>query len=156
MNPDKLLLLREELADLDKAAGYLEASIARCSGLIGRESWSAEELERLESLSSRFARVADFLTQRVMRLIDEIELIPSGTLLDRIDRAEKRGWVDRAAQLRRIREVRNTIAHEYADEKLAEIYAAVFNLAPQLLAVAPKVRAYAVDLIRQLEAGEQA
>lgn len=151
MNPDKLLLMREELADLARAAGYLETSLARCEGLIGREAWSAEELERLESLSSRFARAADLLTQRVMRLVDDLELTPAGTLLDRINRAEKRGWVDHAADLRRIRELRNTIAHEYADEKLARIYAEVFRLSPQLLAVAAKAGVYARSLIQQLE-----
>ena len=152
MNIDKLLLLREELAGLDKAAAHLAASLARSGGLIGRDALSDEEMERLESLTSRFARVADLLVQRVMRLVDELELLPPGTLLDRLNRAEKRGWIDRAAQWRRIREVRNMIAHEYADDKLAEIYAEVFALAPQLLAAVPKVGAYAENLVRQLEA----
>ena len=37
--------------------------------------------------------------QRVMRLIDDLELTATGTLLDRIHRAEKRGWVDDAIKL---------------------------------------------------------
>ena len=68
-----------------------------------RDEISSEELERLESLTSRFARLADMLIQRVMRLVDEIELTPSGSVLDRIYRAEKRGWVNRADVLVRIR-----------------------------------------------------
>lgn len=154
MNPDKLLLLREELADLDQAAGHLTVSLERTQALIGRDSWSVDELERLDSLTSRFARLADFLTQRVMRLVDDLELTPSGTLIDRFNRAERRGWTDSAAELRQIRELRNMIAHEYAADRLAAIYADVFGLAPRLLAVVPKVRAYAEDLLRQLEGGK--
>ncbi|CAG0955981.1 hypothetical protein RHDC4_00389 [Rhodocyclaceae bacterium] len=154
MNPDKLLLLRQDLADLDQAAAHLEVSLGRTQALIGRDSWSIDELERLDSLTSRFARLADLLTQRVMRLVDDLELTPSGTLIDRFNRAEKRGWTDSAVELRRIRELRNMIAHEYAADRLAAIYAEVFGLAPRLLAVVPKVRAYAEDLLRQLEGGK--
>ena len=92
-----------------------------------------EELERLESLTSRFARLADLLIQRIFRLIDEIELTGTGTLLDRIYRAEKRGWVE-ASEMIKIRELRNLIAHEYANDKMPEIYAVVAAMSPALLA----------------------
>lgn len=137
MTPVKAELLREELAHLQLAADHLQYSIERCRDLLGQEAWSPEQLERVESFTSRFARLADLLTQRVFRLIDEIELIGGGSLLDRIYRAEKRGWVE-AAQLIRIRELRNLIAHEYATEKMPEIHAAVAALAPTLLATVPQ------------------
>ena len=146
MNADKLLLLEDQLHDLEKAAQHLRFSVERAEGLLGRGDWQPEELERLESLASRFARLSDLLMQRTMRLIDDLELLDSGTLLDRIHRAEKRGWVDDAATLVRIRELRNLIAHEYAAEKMAEIYAAVAALSPQLLAVVPQVVKYAREL----------
>ena len=143
MNTDKLLLLQEELRDLENAATHLRFSISRTQELLNRQDWQPEELERLESLASRFARLSDLLMQRVMRLIDDLELTATGTLLDRIHRAEKRGWVDDPLKLVRIRELRNLIAHEYAADKMAEIYATVAVLAPELLAVVPKVTAYA-------------
>ena len=46
-----------------------------------------------------------------------------------------------------IRELRNLIAHEYANDKLPELYRAVLTLSPALLAVVPKVVAYANELI---------
>lgn len=146
MNADKVLLLRDELRGLEKAADHLRFSIDRTEGLLARRDWQPEELERLESLASRFARLSDLLMQRVMRLIDDLELVDSGTLLDRIDRAEKRGWVDDAGRLVRIRELRNLIAHEYAADKMAEIYSAVAALAPELVSVVPKVVTYALEL----------
>jgi hypothetical protein len=151
MTQVKIDLLQEELAGLQLAAGHLEYSIERCRNLIGQEALPPEQLERLESLTSRFARLADLLIQRIFRLIDEIELTGGGTILDRIYRAEKRGWAN-AAELIKIRELRNLIAHEYATEKMRDIYSAVATMSPALLAAVPKVIAYAGNTIQRYPA----
>ena len=148
MTREKLELLQEELIGLQSAANHLGYSMERCRNLIEQEEMPPEELERLESLTSRFARLADLLIQRIFRLIDEIELTGTGTLLDRIYRAEKRGWVE-ASEMIKIRELRNLIAHEYASDKMPEIYTVVAAMSPALLAVVPKVIAHANDLIRR-------
>ena len=144
----KIELLQEELAGQQLAAGHLQYSIERCRNLIGQEALPPEQLERLESLTSRFARLADLLIQRVFRLVDEIELTGGGSILDRIYRAEKRGWAN-AVELINVRELRNLIAHEYATEKMLEIYSAVAALAPALLEAVPKVVEYANNTIRK-------
>ena len=58
MTRGKIELLQEGLAGLKLAAGYLDYSMARCLNLIGQEQLPPEQLERLESLTSRFARLA--------------------------------------------------------------------------------------------------
>lgn len=146
MSRNKLDMLKEETDGLALAATHLQYSIARCADLIGQDHLPPEQLERLESLASRFARVADLLTQRVFRLFDEIELTGASTVLDRIYRAEKRGWLD-ASEMIKIRELRNMIAHEYAAEKMTEIYAAVYALAQTLLIIVPNVTAAAQRLV---------
>lgn len=151
MKQEKFELLKEELANLQLAATHLSYSMERCQNLIGRIEVSPEQLERLESLTSRFARLADLLIQRIFRLIDEIELEVGGTILDRIYRAEKRGWGD-ASDIIKIRELRNLIAHEYANDKMPEIYAAVSQLSPILIAVIPKVIDYVTDLSNKYSA----
>ena len=88
------------------------------------------------------------LIQRIFRLIDEIELTGTSTLLDRIYRAEKRGWAE-AAEVIKIRELRNLIAHEYASDKLPKIYTVVAAMSPALLAVVPKVVAYVNDISKR-------
>jgi hypothetical protein len=148
MTREKIELLQEELAGLQLAAGHLEYSMQRCLHLIGQQELPPEQLERLESLTSRFARLADLLIQRIFRLVDEIELTGGGSILDRIYRAEKRGWAI-AAELINIRELRNLIAHEYATENMLEIYTAVAAMAPTLLAAVPKVVTYAGETIRR-------
>lgn len=148
MTPEKIELLQDELAGLQQAAGHLEYSLERCNNLMNQEDLPPEQLERLESLTSRFARLADLLIQRIIRLIDEIELTTSGSLLDRIYRAEKRGWAN-AIDLIKIRELRNLIAHEYATDKMQEIYVTVAALTPLLLATVPKVADYARSLMQR-------
>ena len=145
MTREKIQLLHEELQGLELAAGHLSYSMERCAPLLGHDNLPPEQLERLESLTSRFARLADLLIQRIFRLIDEIELTGGGSILDRIYRAEKRGWAN-ADTLIKLRELRNLIAHEYATEKMPEIYATVAALTPALLATVPKVTAYATRL----------
>lgn len=148
MSEAKLEFLREELVGLSLAAKHLEYSLERCAELIGQTDLPPEKLERLESLTSRFARLADLLIQRIFRLVDEIELVSAGTVRDRIERAEMRGWAN-ASQLVKIRELRNMIAHEYAAEKMVEIYSVVYALANELLAIVPKVSKDAHVLINK-------
>ena len=149
MKIDKILLLREELEHLAQAAAHLTFSKNRTNAIIQQENWTDEELERLESLTSRFARLSDLLIQKIMRLIDELELTPDGTVLDRIQRAEKRGWIESSRDLVEIRELRNLIAHEYAADKMPDIYQAVSLLTPNLLMIVPKIQSYAQHLSEQ-------
>ena len=139
---DKVALLMSESARLRQAAEHLHWSVDRCRAL-PPAPWGPEQLERLESMASRFARLSDLLTQRVMRLADDIELESPGSLLDRIRRAEKRGWASADGQLVRVRELRNLIAHEYEDEDLVALYAEVLRVAPILLDAADKAAAWA-------------
>lgn len=152
MNTDKIAVLEEECAHLEAALVHLRHSRDRTRDLTTRDwaSLSMDELERLESLASRFARAADMLIQRLLRLLDELELATPGSLLDRLYRAEKRGLVADARVLIRIRELRNLIAHEYGAEKLAEIYAAVAHLAPELDTAATTAIGYARDWAARL------
>lgn len=146
MNPERLALLEDALRVLEKATEHLGYSMDRVRDLQDKSQWTPEELERFESLASRFSRLADLHIQRVMRLIDELELVPQGSLLDRIERAEKRGWIA-APDLVRIRELRNLIAHEYVEDKLHELHLAVLELAPLLIDLTPKVAAFGRVLI---------
>jgi hypothetical protein len=134
----KLELLKEEINSLEMASEHLAYSITRCLNFEQWQTTTLEDLERLESLTSRFSRLSDMLVQRVFRLVDEIELTGNSTVLDRIYRAEKRGWIV-ADELIKMRELRNLIAHEYSADAMVQIYAAVLMLSPSLLSTVPKV-----------------
>ncbi len=143
---DQLALLAAELQRLRQASEHLVWSLDRCRPLVGRSSWTSDELERLESLASRFARLADLLTQRVGRLADALELESPGSLLDRIHRAEKRGWVATDGQLVRVRELRNLIAHEYEDAELADLYRELVAMSPVLIEAAARAVAWGATI----------
>ncbi len=89
------------------------------------------ERESCEALTSRSARLNDFLLQRVLRTLDEIELIDEGSPLDRLQRAEARRLIPSAERWRELRLLRNAIAHDYlvesADRILHESLACLRN-----------------------------
>jgi len=59
MKPEKLVLLEDALWVLEKATEHLGYSMDRVQALKDKSRWTPEELERFESLASRFSRLAD-------------------------------------------------------------------------------------------------
>ena len=128
-------LLREQLSLARRAAEVLAFSRTRVAteADITRLAASPEGRERLESLTSRYARLADLLTQQIFRVSDRIELLEEGSIIDRLNRAEKRRWIDSAERWKEIRLLRNRISHEYADEAWLAIVRDAWRLTPELL-----------------------
>ena len=50
----------------------------------------------MENLTSRFSRTIDLIVNKVFRSIDYVELEDSGTLIDVVNRAEKRELIHSA------------------------------------------------------------
>ena len=117
-------LLQQALPDLTNARRHLDFSFQQVAGLPDSlEDATEQQLESAEAFTGRFARCVDLLVNKVLRSLDRMELNPEGTLLDIINRAEKRGLVRRAEELGEMKDVRNMIAHDYAGAKAAEIFA---------------------------------
>ena len=79
------------------------------------EPATEKQLASAEPFRGRFARSVDLLVNKVLRALDRVELKPEGTLLDVVNRAEKRGLVEHAEELREMKDVRNMIAREAAE-----------------------------------------
>ncbi len=135
-------LLNKELALLDEAAKTLARSYQRCQGIDRKAEYSLDELDHFEGLTSRFARLSDVLIQKIFRLIDTLDLDSSGTVRDRIHRAEKKELISSSGIFVEIRELRNEIAHEYLTVELNKIYAHVIEWTPVLLDSVQRVRKY--------------
>lgn len=125
MKPDQARsFLEQALADLAGARKHLNFSCLQVASLPDTlEGATEQQLESAEAFTGRFARAVDLLVNKVLRCLDRMELSPEGTLLDIIRRAEKRGLVDCAEELREMKDVCNMIAHDYAGAKAAEIFA---------------------------------
>lgn len=141
-------LLGQGLAEIAAARRHLDYSFQQVARLAPElEDATATQLESVEAFTSRFARTVDLLVNKVLRSLDQVELMPEGTLLDVVNRAEKRGLVDQASILREMKAVRNAIAHDYAGVRTAEIFAFCREQKPVFDGICDRVTAYAGKLL---------
>lgn len=128
-------LLTQNKQDVKKALGHLSYSFNKISGWdLSRQNWSEEELETLESFSSRFARCSDLIVSRLLRSL-ALGADPAfrGTLIDLLNLAEKQGWIASAKTWYRIRELRNVAAHEYSAQDFSKLIQELVQLTPTVL-----------------------
>ena len=137
-------ILREQLHLLRAAASVLEESRGRVASFAGRlgGELSVGERESCEALTSRFARLNDFLVQRVFRTLDQIELMDEGSPLDRLQRAEARSLIASAERWRELRMLRNAIAHDYLIESADRVLLDTLAASPELLETADRLVRY--------------
>ncbi len=145
MKQKQLLLLQEELALMDNAAEHLRYSYERCQLLGNKTSYTFEELERFEALTGRFARLSDLLIQKIFRLIDQLDLDTQGTIRDQINRAEKKGLIASAETFIDIRELRNSIAHEYDLAATLTLFSEVMSHCPAIFNAVENIHRYCVQ-----------
>ncbi|KDR95003.1 hypothetical protein SAMN02745945_00631 [Peptoclostridium litorale DSM 5388] len=143
---DEKEVLTEGINLLKGANEILKYSYETCSKIGIKEEYTFDELDRFEALTSRFSRASDILIQKVFRRIDIIELEGSGTVIDRINRAEKRNIVEDAEKLKKIRRLRNDIAHEYLPEVVSGIFKEVLRMTAILIGDIEKTIEYASAL----------
>jgi hypothetical protein len=137
-------LLKDQLVLMQAAAQVLEESRSRVAAFAHRlgSELSIQERESCEALTSRFARLNDFLVQRLFRTLDQFELADEGTALDRLQRAEARGLIDSAHRWREMRLLRNAIAHDYLIESADTVLADALAAAPEILETVRRVLRY--------------
>ena len=138
-----LKILADTRQELESSLTWLQRSVEKCSHKGLPNSWSADDFDAFEALTSRFARVSDILLQKFFRALDTVELSEGGTLLDVLLRAEKRGLVESADNFLEIRELRNEISHEYATDDLPALFEAVLHKAPELIIAVKRSIEYA-------------
>ena len=137
MKPDKdqaiIDLVQSEWELLQASVDTLQLSIRKCQ-LIGRkESYTFEELESFDSLTSKFNRTSDIFVQKVLRsvwmLLHE-SFIP---FIDMMNKSEKMLMLRSADEMIEIRDLRNQIAHEYIPEAIRDLIPEVIELTSQLI-----------------------
>ncbi len=90
--------LKEILEQLQEAARHLKTSLERCKTV--KPGIEENTLIEFEALTSRFARVADMLIHKVYRSIDSVEFVEGGTIIDVMNRADKRNLIDSVQEMR--------------------------------------------------------
>lgn len=139
-----LQYLQDTFRQAEEAANHLNISFERCRSFINNKEYTEEQLIELEALTARFARVSDLLIQKIFKTIDQLDANTPGTVRDRIMQAEKKGLIENADTLMEIRNVRNTIAHEYDSIDLKEMFLFIFRHSSLLIEILNNSKKYSV------------
>ena len=122
---DNQRYLKHALIGLERARIVLEYSHSKCSKFDFDQELSMEELDDLEALTSKFARLSDIIVKKIINAIELVEFEDqSKYVLDIIAAMAKKGFIDNEDVFFTIREKRNTIAHEYVltQEELIDLF----------------------------------
>lgn len=136
--------LKEHIVVLNAAAQVLLDSKGRVEKIFQQNNTelTVEEKESCEALTARFARLCDFMFQRVFRTLDKIELLDEGTGIDRLNRSEKRGIITSTELWKKLRDLRNAIAHEYLIEKSDRVVKEALEFSEELLDTTKRLKDY--------------
>jgi len=132
MTLDNLL---HNLKLLKKQIAWLEISYQRIEKIGLKPDYSIDEFGIFETACGRFSRSIDFLIRKMFRSIDAYEFENQGTLVDVINHAHKRNLFADIHEIRIMKDIRNTISHEYVEEALIEVFKDVLEYIPNLLQV---------------------
>lgn len=118
---------------LDQALPSFRKSLEKCRLLHLAAPRSFEVEESLDALTSKFSRISDIFTQKVLKSLVLLTREDAPTFVDRMNLCEKLGVISSAADPIEIRDLRNQIAHEYLSENLTEVYQDCMALSGKLL-----------------------
>ena len=114
-----LLLTHWDL--LQRSLKSLQQSTSKTRQFLQQSEFSFEELESIDSLTSKFSRTSDIYLQKVLRSIWMLLREDTVPLIDLLNRAEKLMIIVSAEELLQMRDIRNQIAHEYLPEAVPEL-----------------------------------
>lgn len=139
--------LAQDLQLLEKQMRWLELSYQQCSGIGIKKQYSIEEFGYYETLCSRYSRGIDFLIRKIFRTLDEYEFENQGTLIDVVNNAHKRNLFQDIDQLRLMKDMRNTIVHEYIEDHLVDVFEAVLEYSGSLMGIMKNTKEYMAELL---------
>ena len=121
-DPNELqILLLTHWDVLQRSLKSLQQSRDKTHQLLQQSEFSFEELESIDSLTSKFSRTSDIYLQKVLRSIWMLLREDTVPLIDLLNRAEKLMIIVSAEELLQMRDIRNQIAHEYLPEAVPEL-----------------------------------
>ena len=127
--------LLEDKKLLEKQLEWLNISYKQCTKIGTEKEYTVDEFGLFETLCSRYSRGIDFLIRKIFRTLDEYELENQGTLIDVVNRAHKRNLFESVDQIRMMKDVRNSIVHEYIEVNLAGVFAEVLEYSCVLMQI---------------------
>lgn len=139
---DYILVLESSLKQFDDALYWLKRSYEKSIVIQNKKQFTKDDFDILENLASRYGRACDLLIHKVFRSIDKVEFEEDGTLIDVINRAEKRELIESVDELREMKDLRNQIVHEYIAENLKGLFNDIMYFIPKLFEIQKQVENY--------------
>jgi len=99
-----LELLQQNWQLLSKSVETLGLSVEKCLHIKARAEFSFEEMESIDSLTSKFSRTSDIFTQKVLRGVWALLHEPYEPFIDFMNKAEKLNIIYSADELLNIRD----------------------------------------------------
>jgi uncharacterized protein YutE (UPF0331/DUF86 family) len=127
--------VKQDRKVLEKQLFWLEISFNDCKKIGIKADYTIEEFGKFETLCSRYSRGIDFLIRKLFRTIDQFEFENQGSLIDVVNNAHKRGLFENIDELRMMKDIRNTIVHEYIEDDLVDIFDEVFQYSEKLISL---------------------
>jgi len=132
-------MMKEKLVEdqklLQKQLFWIKISFDECCAIGIKDSYSIDEFGKFETLCARYSRGIDFLIRKIFRTLDAYEFENQGTLIDVVNNAHKRGLFEDIDELRVMKDVRNTIAHEYIEDELVDVFEEVLQYCETLILI---------------------
>jgi len=138
--------LKEDYRVLQKQLSWLEISYEECLKIGIKKSYTVDEFGRFETFCSRYSRSMDYLVRKMFRTIDAYEFENQGTLIDTVNNAHKRGLIESVEILRTMKDIRNTLVHEYIEDNLQETFDEVLEYSVVLMTIMKNTETYIENL----------
>jgi len=119
----------------------------QCVNIGVKDHYTVDEFGYFETLCSRYSRGIDFLIRKIFRTLDEYEFENQGTLVDVVNHAHKRNLFQNIDQLRLMKDLRNTISHEYIEDHLVDLFSDVLKHTQYLRVIMHSTQDYIRKLI---------
>jgi hypothetical protein len=126
-------ILKENSDALNEALSWLKRSYGICKKYDDFTNLNSEAMDAFEALTSRFARTADLIFNKVFRSLAYISEGENLSWLDVLILMEKYGVIESAEDARIIKELRNDILHEYILSDITVLFIEVLNQCPALI-----------------------
>jgi len=141
MDKSSIEILKENLSAVNLSLDRLMYSFKSCENIGLKNAYSDEEFVAFEAMAARYARTTDMLISKVLRSLDAVEYISGGTVIDAANNTEKRG-IASAKDLRTLKDLRNSIAHEYVAENIVRFFDKVLEFTPLLKTIIDRLNCY--------------
>ncbi|MBI2603597.1 MAG: nucleotidyltransferase substrate binding protein [Deltaproteobacteria bacterium] len=122
---------------LKKALEYFEYSFEKVKTLPKHvKDLDHESLETWKSFAARFARASDLFLGKYLRgKILESDPGFRGSFRDMLNQGAKLGFIEDETTWLKIRELRNTVAHEYNNQAFDDYISFLLKYAPHIISI---------------------